>query len=277
MSEEISVLISVYYRELPENLHRALDSVVNQTLSPLEVVLMKDGPLTPELDDIIDSFDKKYPNLFRIISLEVNQGLGEALRLGALNCNGDFIARMDSDDISRPDRFRKQMNYLTKYQEIDVIGCNIEEFNNEPGDLKRFKKNPESHQELIKRISMRSPFNHPSIIVRKDALLKAGNYNNDFLLFEDYSLFLRLWKTGARFYNIQEVLLDFRVGDGLETIRRRSGVHYVKKEIRFLKHAREIHAFSKFQTFKYAFLRLPIRLLPPTVVLRIYNLFLRDK
>src|SRR5690606_28798042 len=106
-------------------------------------------------------------------------------------------------------------------------------------------------------------------------LLKAGNYNGDLLLFEDYSLFLRMWKAGLKFHNIQEVLLDFRVGTGIETIKRRSGKHYIEKEKRFLEYAKSIGAFSSWDIFKYKLFKFPIRLLPPTVVLFIYNKFLR--
>ena len=112
-------------------------------------------------------------------------------------------------------------------------------------------------------------------MMRKSAVLKAGNYDGDLLLFEDYSLFLRMWLSGVKFYNMQEVLLDFRVGSGIETIKRRSGKHYIEKEKAFLQYAEDIGAFSKMQVLKYKLLKFPIRVLPPRVVLFIYNTFLR--
>lgn len=274
---QFSVLASVYFKEKPSNLILALNSVFNQTLLPDEFVLIKDGPLTEELDSIIDRYSQLYPSILKIVTLENNMGLGNALRIGVENCSYEIIARMDTDDIARPYRFEKQIEFLKLHPNIDVVGSIIEEFNVSPGDLKRFKINPENHEALIKQIKFKSPFNHPSIMMRKASLLKAGNYKGDLLLFEDYSLFLRLWLIGAKFYNIQEVLLDFRVGTGIETIKRRSGRHYIEKEMKFIKYAEKIGAFNKIDALKYKCIKLPIRLLPPKVVIFIYNTFLRDK
>lgn len=273
---KFSVLLSVYFQEEPSFMREALQSVYeNQNLKPAQCVIIKDGPLTSELDKVLDEFKNQYPNISKIIQLPKNKGLGNALRIGVENCNCDIIARMDTDDIARPDRFEKQIKFLLENPEIDVVGSNIEEFNKSPGDLKRFKINPETHKKLISQIKLKSPFNHPSIMMRKKALLKAGNYDGDLLLFEDYSLFLRMWLSGAKFYNLQEVLLDFRVGTGLETIKRRSGKHYIDKEKRFLKYAEEIGAFNKLDVLKYKCVKLPIRILPAKIVLFVYNTFLR--
>lgn len=272
---KFSVLASVYYKEKPSNLSVALDSVFYQTLLPDEFVLIKDGPLTNELDDIISNYIERYPTILKVVSLDVNKGLGNALRIGVECCSYAIIARMDTDDSARPDRFAKQIRFLKDNPNIDVVGSNIEEFNVVPGDLKRYKINPETHEELISQITLKSPFNHPSIMMRKSAVLKAGNYDGDLLLFEDYSLFLRMWLAGSKFHNMQEVLLDFRVGTGIETIKRRSGNHYIEKETAFLQYAENIGAFSKMQVLKYKLLKFPIRVLPPRVVLFIYNTFLR--
>ena len=272
---KFSVLISVYHKENPEYLDLALESIINQTLLPDEIILIKDGQLTEELNVIVKKFKDIYPNLFKVIALEKNQGLGNALAIGTKYCQHELIARMDTDDVSRNTRFETQVNFLINHPEIDVVGSNIEEFDEVPGDLKRFKINPESHEDLIKQIKLKSPFNHPSIMMRKASLLKSGGYNGDILLFEDYSLFLRMWKSGLKFYNIQSVLLDFRVGDGIQTIKRRSGLHYLRKESKFLKFAKELGAYNELDIIKYKLLKYPIRLLPSRFVLFIYNQFLR--
>jgi len=272
-----SVLLSVYHREIADNLENSLNSIIDQTLLPNEIVLVKDGPLNDELDRVIENFQLAYPTLFKIVALNKNFGLGNALRFGVEHCSYDIIARMDTDDIARPERFERQINFLIRNPDIGVIGSNMEEFDKVPGDLKRFKVNPEEHDDLIKAIKLRNPFNHPSTMMRKEALLNAGNYNGDILLFEDYSLFLKMWKVGVKFYNIQEVLLDFRVGDGLETIKRRSGIHYLEKERLFLKYAKSIGAFTSWDVLKYKLLKFPVRVMPPKLVLLIYNTFLRTK
>lgn len=271
----ISVLMSVYYREQGQFLKDSLTSIVNQSYPPDEIVLVKDGPLTEDLEFIIRNFCDAYPKLFNIIQLEKNMGLGSALRIGALKCKFEFIARMDTDDVARRHRFETQADFLVKNPEIGVVGSNIEEFNLVPGDLGRMKINPETHDELIRQIGLRSPFNHPSIMMRRESLIESGNYNGELLLFEDYSLFLRMWKNGVKFYNIQEVLLDFRVGDGIQTIKRRSGIHYLRKERDFLRYAKEIGAYNNFDILRYKILKFPIRLLPPRLVLLIYNSILR--
>jgi len=272
---KFSVLLSVYIKESPSNLAMALESIFNQTLLPNEVMLVQDGPLTKELEEVITKYKELYPSIMKTLPLAVNKGLGNALRIGAEACSYDIIARMDTDDVARPDRFQKQIAFLSMHPEIGAIGSNIEEFNKVPGDLNRFKMNPETHEDLIAQIALKSPFNHPSMMMRKGELMKAGNYNGDILLFEDYSLFLRMWKAGVKFYNIQEVLLDFRVGSGIETIKRRSGKHYIEKEKKFLAYAMSIGAFSNGEILKYKMIKFPIRMLPPKIVLYIYNTFLR--
>lgn len=272
---KFSVLASVYIKESPVSLDMALASVFSQTLMPDEVVMVQDGPLTNELERVITKYKDLYPSIMKTLPLAENKGLGNALRIGAEACLYDIIARMDTDDVARSERFEKQLAFLDKHPEIGAIGSNIEEFNEVPGDLKRFKINPESHEALIAQITLKSPFNHPSMMMRKKALMKAGNYNGDILLFEDYSLFLRMWKAGVKFHNMQEVLLDFRVGSGIETVKRRSGKHYIEKEKKFLAYAKSIGAFSDSEIMKYKLIKFPIRMMPPKVVLFIYNTFLR--
>ncbi|WP_240186673.1 glycosyltransferase [Pedobacter namyangjuensis] len=268
--------MSVYERESPANLNSALQSVlINQTVKPKQVVLVVDGPIGMKLGEVISYYENKFKDQLKVLSLDKNYGLGSALRKGLLECEASIVARMDTDDISLPTRFEKQFAFLENNLQYDVVGCNIEEFNIVPGDLKRFKYTHEHHEELIKAIKLRSPFNHPSIMFRKASILKAGNYDGDLPLFEDYSLFLKLWQSGSRFYNLQEVLLYFRVGVGIETIKRRSGLHYLKKEWDFVKYAKRVDAFTSIEVLKYVILKFPIRLLPPKIVLFIYNRFLR--
>lgn len=274
--EGISVLMSVYYKESPLNLSQAIESVLNQTLSPSEIVLVKDGPVTVELNDVIATYSVSAPIFFKVIELSENQGLGYALNIGLQNCSYDIVARMDSDDICKPHRFKEQYNFLLENDEIAVLGSNIEEFNLEPGDLKRFKTLPETHEELVRHIRFRSPFNHPSIMFRKQAVIDAGNYSNEILLFEDYTLFLRLMLKGYRFHNLQKSLLFFRVGNGIDTIKRRSGMHYAIKEIKFVLYAVRIGAFTKVGAIVYILAKIPIRLLPSRLVLLLYNKVLRE-
>jgi glycosyltransferase involved in cell wall biosynthesis len=273
---KFSVLMSVYIKESPLFFKDSLNSIYNQTLLPDEVVLIKDGPLTFDLEKVIDEFVLKFINKVKVISLSENKGLGNALSIGVLECSNDLIARMDSDDICVLDRFEKQIDFLIKNPKIDLLGTNIEEFNIVPGDLNRLRVLPQSGIKLIKFSKFRNPINHPTIMFRKEKVIAVGNYQSDILLFEDYSLFIRMIRNNANFYNIQEPLLFFRVGRGIETIKRRSGFNYLKNEWKFSLLSLKIGHINFFEWLFYIFIKLPFRMLPPRVVLFVYNKFLRN-
>lgn len=272
-----SVLISVYDKENPDFFFQAIESLVNQTLLPNEIVLVKDGPLTQELESILNKFMEEYPNLFSIVSLEKNMGLGYALNKGIKVCKNNLIARMDTDDICKLNRFEKQISFLQHHPEIDVLGANMEEFNKIPGDLNSYKINPKSGKKLLKYSKFRCPVNHPTIIFKKESVLQNGGYGEDILLLEDFTLFIKMLKNGCIFYNQQEVLLNFRIGSGIEIIKRRSGKNYVKNELKFLNYAYKIGHISKIERLIYLCTRIPLRYMPPKFVLWIYHTFLRVK
>jgi glycosyltransferase involved in cell wall biosynthesis len=270
-----SVLMSLYYKENPNYLRQSLESVINQTLKPNEIVLIKDGPLTLELDSVINEYQNICSPLIKVITLEKNKGLGNALSIGVLNCTNDLIARMDSDDICALNRFEKQINFLNNNLNFDLIGSNVEEFNNYPGDLKRYRKMPELGDKLKKYSKFRNPVNHPSVVFRKTKVLEAGNYNGDILFFEDFSLFIRMLSKGCKFYNFQEPLLYFRTGKGIDVIKRRSGWIYLKNEWKFANLALHIKSLNIFEWFFYIATKLPLRMMPPRIILFVYNTFLR--
>lgn len=270
-----SVLISIYHKENPDFFKEALDSVLNQTILPNEIVLIKDGLLNENLENVIWEYDNKYPNLFNIISLPTNQGLGNSLSIGVLNCKNDLIARMDTDDICVFNRFEKQIEFLNNNLGVDLVGSNVEEFNTTPGDIKRYRVLPKNGRDLIRFSKFRNPINHPSIMFRKDKVIAAGNYKSNLLFFEDYSLFIRMIKNNFNLYNIQENLLFFRVGTGIETIKRRSGFNYLINEWKFSLFSLKIGHLNYFEWFFYIITKLPFRLLPANVILFIYTKFLR--
>ncbi|MBR1775009.1 MAG: glycosyltransferase [Bacteroidales bacterium] len=225
---QFSVLMSVYYKEQSGFLCQALNSVFNQTLRTDEVVLVKDGPLTKELDDAIEKYQEQYPEL-KVIKLAKNGGLGKALNEGLKHCSFDIVARMDTDDISKPDRFEKQIKFLEQHPEIDVVSSWIDEFENNINNVKSTKKLPEKHTDIYKFGKKKCPVNHPTVVFRKHAVENVGSYLH-FPLFEDYYLWVRLLQNGAKFYNIQESLLYFRLSPNM--FKRRGGIKYGLDEIR---------------------------------------------
>lgn len=263
------MLISVYYKENAENFCLAFDSLVEQTLLPDEIVLVKDGPLTDELDSVLLHYQKILP--IKLIVLEQNMSLGFALREGLKHCTYDWVGRMDTDDICHPKRFEKQVNFILENPQIELVGANISEFVEVPGDLNRKKTVPEKHDDIVRYAFFRSPFNHPTIFFKKSAVASVGSYQ-PMLLFEDYYLWLKLIKEGFRFHNLQEELLFFRLGKDM--LGRRVGLKYAVDEANFFIRAyREelipMHAFLRF------LMRFPIRIMPRFVTLYFYKKFLR--
>lgn len=249
----------------------------DQTLLPDEVVLVVDGPVGALLDAELHSATARYGGKLKLLRQERNMGLGHALNIGLLYCSHELVARMDTDDIAAAERFRTQIDFLDAHPEVAVLGANIEEFNQVPGDLGCCRKLPEKAAELYEYGKFRSPVNHPVIVFRKSAVLDAGSYNGDLRLFEDFSLFIRMLHKGYHFHNLQQVLLHFRVGDGTASIKRRSGLNYARNELKLGLFAHRIGYLNVFQLIRFVLLRVPLRLLPADIILFVYSKFLRPK
>lgn len=267
-----SVLISVYKKEKAEYLKRALQSVINQTLKPTEIVIVKDGPLTKELDDCIEDFQKQNSKLFKILSFKENRGLGLALRDGVKACKYEYIARMDSDDISKPDRFEKQFNYLQKHPETALLGTWITEFSKDENNPDTVTKLPCTHQEIIKFAKRRNPFRHVTVVLKKSAVIQSGNYR-DFLWFEDYDLFVRILQKGYIAANISECLVNVRADKDM--FARRGGWQYLKQDYRFQKFLLKTGFITSAEFLMNIVIRTIVRLMPDAVRSWIYKKFLR--
>jgi len=266
-----SVLLSVYYKESYSAFCKSLDSIFTQTTCPDEVILVEDGLLGSDLNDIISEYSAKYPTL-KIIPLPTNQGLGKALNEGLKYCSYDIVARMDTDDIAKPDRFEKQLAVFEKYSDIDVVGAWIDEFEDDISDVKSVRKLPELPDDIRQFAKRRNPINHPVVMFRKSAVLAAGGYQH-FPLFEDYYLWIRMLMNGAKFYNIQESLLYFRFSP--EMFKRRGGWRYVISELHFLQKMRQMHFISFSEFMQNLFVRFSIRLIPNSLRAIIYTKLIR--
>lgn len=216
-----SVLMSVYQKEKPEYLAQALSSVVKQTRVPEEIVLMEDGPLTAELESVIESYRKEYPQLVTFRFTE-NVQLGRALAKGVELCSNELIARMDTDDIAVEDRFEQQCRYMEEHPEVAACGGWLEEFN-DAGTYSKVKRMPEEGSALLHYAKYRNPLNHMTVMFRRSKVLEAGNYMH-FPLLEDYALWNRMLAGGGQFYNLPRVLVRMRTNDGVYD--RRGGRKY---------------------------------------------------
>lgn len=222
MNDKYSVLMSVYYKEKPEYLQQSIESILNQTAPIDDFVLVCDGPLTPELDSVIAQYSTLH-----VVRLKENGGLGRALNEGMKHCQHDLIARMDSDDISRPDRCERELRVFAEHPEVDIVSGTIEEFITSPDEVYSRRVLPERSEEITQFAKKRNPFNHPAVMYRKSAVEAAGGYK-DFYLLEDYFLWVRMILRGSKGYNIQEPVLWMRAGSDL--YKRRSGWKYVGSE-----------------------------------------------
>ena len=230
-NKNFSVLLSLYHRENPNYLRLALGSVFNQSLRAAEVVLVKDGKLTKELDSVIEEYGEKYPEL-KVVSYEKNQGLGYALNYGMQYCTYGIVARMDADDIAKPDRFEKQIRVLEEHPEIGLVTAWVEEFVGSTENVTAKRTLPETPEELYEYGKSRCPANHPVTMYRKQAVLDAGGYQTE-LFPEDYFLWIKMLMNGVNFYCMQESLLYFRYSP--ETIAKRGGWKYAIDELKIQK------------------------------------------
>ncbi|WP_097016646.1 glycosyltransferase [Orenia metallireducens] len=270
---KFSVLLSVYFRENPDYLKKSLNSIIDQTVKPDEIVLVKDGELTKELDEVIDEFISKYTALFKVITFNENRGLGIALYEGVKACSYDIIARMDTDDIAKKDRFEKQINIFKERLDIDLVGSWIDEFELETNNVISQRRVPKTNKEIIKFAKQRCPFNHPTVMYRKESVLNSGNYQ-EFLWNEDYYLWVRMLVNGCEMYNIQESLLYFRTGKDM--FKRRGGLRYALQDIMLQKEFLKLGFVNIFEFLYNILIRTSIRLIPNNLRGLFYKKFLRE-
>lgn len=229
MNHKFSVCCSIYKNDKVDFVREAFDSIlVHQGLIPSEIVLVQDGPVSDELSRLLLEYSDKYRDIFNIIKLPNNGGLGNALMISVENARYNIIARMDSDDIAAPDRFEKQINYLEKHPDCDIVGGQITEFIESADNIVGKREVPLQNDEIYKYMKSRCAFNHPTVMFRKEAVLKAGNYK-DWFWNEDYYLWIRMMMNHCVMANLPDVLVNMR--SGLDQYARRGGKRYFDSEV----------------------------------------------
>lgn len=209
MNKEYSVLMSVYDKENPLFLRLSIESMLDQTMKPEQIVIVKDGRLSLELEEVIDEFKQQNEHLFTIISLAENSGLGVALDEGLKYCRNELVARMDSDDISLPQRCEEQIKLFSNNPKLSIVGTNIDEFYDEPTNIISSRIVPQKHEDIVKFIRRRSPFNHPTVLFKKSEVIRCGGYGT-LRRKQDLDLFSRMINSGCIAENINKSLLLFR-------------------------------------------------------------------
>lgn len=272
--ESYSILMSVYYNEKPEHLTTCIQSMLLQTLPTNDFVIVCDGPLTSELDAVLNHFEEQNPGLFQIIRLPENIGIGAAANIGLRYCRNEYIAKMDADDISVPWRCEREMELFAQHQELSVVGGYIAEFDEDPQMPFAIRKVPLQYKDILIFARRRQPFNNVSVMYKKSAVEAVGGYR-PLNRCEDFDLYTRLLHAGYRAQNIDEVLVNVRVDKGGAS--RRSSFATLKGIAVSRWYAFKI-GFSSIWDFLFCVLGEVCIIVCPRFVSRfIYNKFLRQQ
>lgn len=270
MEDNYSVLMSVYLKDDATYLKESIESILHQTILTNDFVIVKDGPVTDEIEAILDNYKRKY-NFINIISLPNNLGLGEALNKGLKYCKNDLVARMDADDYSFEDRIEKQLAYIKK-ENIDLLGTQAIEFINDINNPVQYNNFPLKHNEIIKYAHKRNPYAHPSVLFKKETVIKVGGYNNVYLC-EDYDLWIRMMISGAKCANLDDYLFAIRIND--KFYQRRGGIKYVKSINNLMLKNMKNGFFTKKDYIKNMIVRTIVYLMPNELRELFYKIFLR--
>lgn len=267
--------MSIYYKEQPEFFRAAIESMLHQTVPPTDFVIVCDGPLTEELDRVVEEFHTKFPKLFQIIRRKTNQGLGLALQEGLTYCKEELVARMDADDIAVKDRMEKQLHFLQQHPKISVVGGQIAEFEKVPDRIIRYRIVPETQSEILHKLKFSNPVNHVTVLFRKEHILSVGSYPHH-PGFEDYHLWTKLLSQGYLFHNIPDICCLVRADAHM--LGRRKGFSYFKSTLKL-----ENVLLSKKMISLWEYLvNVCIRfggtvLLPPKLQQKLFSYFMRKQ
>lgn len=220
-----SVSMCVYHRDDPQWFRQAVDSILNQTVAPDEVVLVVDGPVPQALDAVISGFEAM--ERFKVLWLPENQGHGNARRIGLEHCSNELVALMDADDISLPRRFELQLGKFAEDADLSIVGGNIAEFVGREENVTGYRTVSAEDGEIRADLKTRCPFNQMTVMFRKADVMRAGGYL-DWFCNEDYYLWIRMYLEGMKFANVPEVLVNVRTGEDM--YRRRGGWKYFSSE-----------------------------------------------
>lgn len=274
MSLTFSVLMSVYKNDVSEQLFTAIKSIwTDQIHKPNEIVVIIDGPINESLKEVIFYWTNELKDTIKVIWNEKNQGLACSLNRGVLSCTGDYIARMDSDDISLPNRFLLQYNYLLNHPNIAVLGGAIEEFSINP-ETSFIKYYPEDDFSIRKYLPKGCPFAHPAVVIKREVLMK-NKYQENLNAFkknavssnEDIELWFRLVSQNYSVANLRDVVLRFRKNQNF--YKRRNASQAIMELKLFWNGTYRLFGFSYLLLFPI--LRFFSRLMPVKVISYFYN------
>lgn len=237
---KFSVLMTTYYKEKPENLRRSLESILfEQTVIPDQMVLVMDGPVPETILDVANAAKNRFDNEMVIVQLPQNMGQSGASSAGLRYCTNELLARMDSDDVSEPTRFEKELRIFEQDSNVDVVGGWIGEFIDDEENIQQIRSVPQDNKDIRKAFRFRNSINNVTVMMKKSTVLAANGYDRKSAN-EDYSLYIQMLINGAKFYNIQELLVKVRTGNGMSKRRKDINIFYDwKKDQKKLLRAKE--------------------------------------
>lgn len=264
-----SAVMSVYAGDKAEQFAAAVDSLLNQTILADEIILVRDGPVSKDLQNEIDKF--KTDQTFKIIELADNAGSAHARQVGINASKTQIIALMDADDICVNNRFEVQLETM-KRTDADVVGGVIEEFDHSVGDLKRRRVMPLDHDEIVRLSMWRNPINNVTLMFKKSVFQQSGGYS-DVRLSEDWDFILKVLASGFRVQNLPDTLVHVRSGNSMLARRRR--MVQVIAEIKLFWRMYNNGRMSLWHLIANTFVRLVVRILPVSFTRMLYDKFLR--
>ena len=265
---KFSVLMSIYVKEKEEYFNSAMLSIWDfQTVKPDEIILVQDGPLTNDLYESIERWSAKLSGVLKIVELEQNVGLGDALNLGLEHCSNELVARMDADDICDAERFSKQIDTFQNDTSLSICGTNILEFEGDINNVISTRCLPQLYSDILIASIKLNPFNHMSVMYKKSHIQNVGGYKH-LPWMEDWYLWLRLMASGYKGINIPEYLVNARTG--MSMISRRSGLKYIKSEWKLTKIKINLKLTSKSNACLIFIIRAIPRILPKVLLNRLY-------
>lgn len=268
----VSVVMAIWDGDSIPFFELALKSLLDQVYSDFEVLIVSDGH-SKKVFDFIQNLPVGFQKLdFKYHELEIRSGPAQCWNYGIELARGEYIVRMDPDDVMRTDCIFKQVYFMDRNLTIDVCGGQISEFENEPQDIHRFRYVPLLDHEIKTEMVRRNTINHVTVIMRKKSL---GNLRYEQLNgFVDYLFWMKLKSHGLFFANLNDVLVDVRVGNNF--LSRRLGVKYAVTEVQFFYKCYNFQYINIFDFLRFVFTRSIVRLMPKSIVQMLY-IYLRNR
>ena len=266
--ENYSILMTIYKKDNPDFAKASIDSMLKQTHRTNDFVLVCDGEITEELSTVVDTYVAEHPNIFNVVRIPQNVGLGAALRYGVSVCKNEIVARMDDDDIAKPERCEHEIGYLRDNPDCVLVGAHMNEFDNDPNVTIRIKRVPIGFENIKKYARRRNPFNHSTVMFRKSAVLEAGNYS-EMRTNQDVELWVRMLNKGYHCENMDEILVDFRFDNN--TLERRKEWKNAKLMIEVWSQFRKNRYCSYWDYIVVKWVQIAIYIMPKKMLNWVYN------